>query len=554
MPHPVIDKETQSVTAASPPHTTQHNTTYMNNSLLSQANNCANINFQSNVKSVLRHTSITSLRRLLSNRIRMHFEKLSLEQLTTSTTTSVEELLSSEDESSLLYISQEDIDTCYKLEKRIGNKWSEVLRRQGYHEYATIVLDVVQQGCFLEVESSEGNGQDDSTQKSNNDDKYITPYTALHALRRYPSDCVNGPLPSEYLPDISTNPDHQSSTARKVIQQIDKLAKSGQTNYWQYGWESIEQAVARNKQRIVYDNNGWNVGEEEGVKVKKRSRSKVQFKEEDDERSQETDMNFTSKEKSTSILKRRKRKHDNDDVTGIPRSMDDEQLITERGRPASSIGHVKMSWDDILNSVSIDERQQLIISNIHPPYPFELNMQESATNGDNDNSKLLAEAAPSDDDDQSHSAVICGALKEIGQTHLWEQTRHLPLDTNDIADEEGPDALGSFKSQQLVRRQKRALTRATKERLGRRTVCLSEHRSQHEMFVKCSKVKWTEHGKSAGEKEGQTEASSRQRKWLEMDLGECTIEVADEHIEKTDKSEQGKKILAFRSLELALKF
>jgi len=495
----------------------------------------------------------------------MHFEKLSIEQLSASTN-SIEELLSSDDESSLLYISQEDIDTCYKLAKRVGNKWSVVLQRQGYYEFATVVLEIVQKGCFLEDHDE----QDE--QKSNNND-YITPYTALHSLRRHPSDATANGIPSEYLPDISTN-DNQSISARQMIQQIDKLAKSQQTN-WQYGWESMEQAVARNKQRIVYDNNGWSVSEEEGIKVKKRSRSKVQFKEEDDERPQET-RDFTS------ILKRRKRELD-DDVTGIKRSMDDELLvahdemddqeagnnttsITERGRPASSIGNEKMSWDDILNCMSMEERRQLIISNIHLPYPFELNMQESTTNGDDDNGKLPAETAHSDDDDdQSHSAVICGALKEIGQTHLWEQTRHLPSDTNDVADEEVPDALGSFKSQQLVRRQKRALTRATKERLGRRTMCLSEHRAQHEMFVKCSKVKWTEHDKTDSEKEDQTVAASsslpceydeanRQRKWLEMDLGECTIEVADEHTGKTDKSAQGKKILAFRSLELALKF
>ena len=328
----------------------------------------------------------------------------------------------------------------------------------------------------------------DTTQKSN---KFITPYTALHSLRRYPSDATANGLPSEYLPDISTNPDHQSITARKVIQQIDKLAKSQQTNWKHGGWEAIEKAVARNKQRISYDNNGWNVSEEEGIQVKKRSsRSKVQFKEEDDERSQET-RDFTS------ILKRRKRELD-DDVAGIKRSMDDELLvahdemddqeadnntasITERGRPASSIGHQQMSWDDVLNSMPIDERQQLIISNIHPPHPFELDIKESEVK--DKNSKLPADTAHSDDDDQSHSAVICGALKEIGQTHLWEQTRHLPLDTNDVAHEEVPDVLGSFKSQLLVRRQKRALTRATKERLGRRTMCLSEHRAQHEMFV-----------------------------------------------------------------------
>ena len=61
----------------------------------------------------------------------------------------------------------------------------------------------------------------------------------------------------------------------------------------------------------------------------------------------------------------------------------------------------------------------------------------------------------------------------------------------------------------------------------------------------------------------QCEESVRQRKWLDLDIGECAIEVVDdqEHTGqgKTKDDEQNeikekKKFLAFRGLELALKY
>jgi hypothetical protein len=74
--------------------------------------------------------------------------------------------------------------------------------------------------------------------------------------------------------------------------------------------------------------------------------------------------------------------------------------------------------------------------------------------------------------------------------------------------------------------------------------------------VSCSKVRWTE-----DDDDDDTHINARQgpRKWLEMDLGECSIELIDdkELLEPNDKAqsendEKVKRILSFRSLEVAL--
>ena len=101
-------------------------------------------------------------------------------------------------------------------------------------------------------------------------------------------------------------------------------------------------------------------------------------------------------------------------------------------------------------------------------------------------------------------------------------------------------------------------------------------------MVKCTKVRWTEDNDTAnvGRKDGTENTSdmnsvagvlllshqSRQEKekYLEMDLGECTIELLIDDHTQTDQgkasganqreSEKKKQFLAFRSLELALRY
>eukprot|EP00571_Detonula_confervacea_P008583 CAMPEP_0172316944 /NCGR_PEP_ID=MMETSP1058-20130122/30087_1 /TAXON_ID=83371 /ORGANISM="Detonula confervacea, Strain CCMP 353" /LENGTH=671 /DNA_ID=CAMNT_0013031383 /DNA_START=228 /DNA_END=2243 /DNA_ORIENTATION=- len=669
---------------------------------------------------------MTHLRRLLSNRVRAHLRRLPQEQLllagsdgnNTGETSSIEELLlgnnsldGNDDSNHLLQASQEDIEQCYSMAERVGNKWSEVLQRQGYCELAEIAFEIVNRGRFLEndsVSNTSSSITDNNEQAKTS--KYASPYTALHhGLRRYPPDCNGSGLPSKYLPAALDCSVREQVSAREAIQQIDSIVKNENeemTNcYWQHGWDAIEEAVERNKKRIDYsrmkynssnagyggedyeivpkqdyealllkriddvdDVDGGEEGEEgrvaelnennedeEGGRVKnslqqrskKRNRSSlperkkkaVQFKSDDNDddggytntasredgkihggRVADIDFLISTNQKAASILKRRRRGQEEDVIASgsAKRSMDhydgssDEveqcnEIAKEelnihnvgRGRPASSIGQEKMSWDEMLRSMSREERQRIIVSAIHPPYPFESEMKTQ----DDDDEAMDNGDSKSAEDQQQHSAVICGALKEIGSIHLWEQTRHFPAATSscDEGEEEEDSATrkqhisegvgikeiiygasgarASDQSQQLVKLQKRATARATKERLGKRTLSIAEHKAEYSKMVKCSKVRWTEDddrvhcGKEILESGsmsltdsssppllGKCEQSDQQqeRKWLEMDLGECMIELVDDKEQteqgegRSEKGEKSKRFLAFRSLELAL--
>mmetsp|Transcript_37796 Transcript_37796/g.69441 ORF Transcript_37796/g.69441 Transcript_37796/m.69441 type:complete len:187 (+) Transcript_37796:175-735(+) len=153
----------------------------------------------------------------------------------------------------------------------------------------------------------------------------------------------------------------------------------------------------------------------------------------------------------------------------------------------------------MLQSMTMVEREKLIVSVCYSsPYPFETEMKDD-------------HVVNRGEEDVPHNAVICGALKEIGQTHLWERTRHLPEASDDKQHDECEEAVehnipegrkeifygasaarASFHSQQLIRQQKRVLSRATKERLGRRAISMAAHKAEYSKVVKCSKVKWTE--------------------------------------------------------------
>ncbi|KAL3768259.1 hypothetical protein ACHAW5_000012 [Stephanodiscus triporus] len=257
----------------------------------------------------------------------------------------------------------------------------------------------------------------------------------------------------------------------------------------------------------------------------------------------------------------------------------------EGGRPPSSIGQETFRWHDVLEEMTTEERRGLILSAIHPPYPFESDTEGGAAHGD------------CEPDDAHLDAVVCGALKEVGETHLWEQTRHYypggDVDEGtsqggeeqavpDIYDAEGrmtgelygaSEARASFRSQERSRRRKRAMSRATKERLGRRIVSIKEHSASYAKAAACSKVRWTEddfaHLRRENTESGpscadstlppQGERSERPRRWLEMDLGECTIEMVDGEermkpgrVGGGENGERSKRFLAFRSLEVAL--
>jgi len=563
----------------------------------------------------------------------------------------------------VLEVSKMDVKQCYSLAKRVGNQWAKVLQRQGYTEFADIVLDIVGRGHFLDpsVESSTA-----ATNNANNDErassKYVSPYTALHALRRYPPDCDGSGLPLQTIPLPESDKEMngsgngskgEMSSARKVIQQIDKMAHNGETN-WHHGWDAIEEASKRNKERIDYfrvnnagdkeryeivpkqdytselSNNKNDEKEEnddldsvrevnadfleeatageEGGDTRERSFKKqkknVHFKDsksglplpeesvDEDSRAADIDFLLSTNKKSSYFVKQKRRKQEQLSAVDEPgndelHSSNETNKVTERGRPASSIGETTFSWEELCQSMAMEERKKLIMSAIHPPYPLESEMNEEEDEEGDEETK-----------DVPHTAILCGALKEFGQTHLWEQTRHLP-ETNDIQNQhtnslgaETPmniiqggeviygasEAHSTLQTQQIRRRQKRALFQATKERLGYRTKHKHAHRAEYAKIAKFSKVQWTQgeiskkgcdgnrkNSTGAGSEDLSCEPPSEESKsnWLEMDLGECMLEVTNddfqqsqsggEECKKVEGQPPTKRFMAFRSLELALR-
>jgi hypothetical protein len=645
--------------------------------LLTQAHDFASQTFHSHVSSVLQHATLTALHRLLSQRLRQYMQHSITHEQLSNNEISVEELLCRDNDElpDLLTLSEEDIQYCYTLTSRLGMKWAQVLQRQEYTELAELTLSIVQRGNYLEPSSAtassstptDGNNvaaDADVThcQSSQARSDFVSPYTALHALRRYPNDFNTSGLPSQYLPAIDSDDDNtdgvrmqkqhpgggdaaksavksmskssSSSSARKVIQQIDTMVANGMT-YWHYGWDAIEEAVLRNRERIDYSKTGGHgiitasASTTTSVMAMTAMGNKEEEEDEDGEvvllhpnevdgeeglvdRREGVDGNGvesnanevlngsrvykTSRKRGRSVeasaatnngcnghdeVEENEVHNDNDEDDNIS-----NQTYCKRGRPPSSIGTELYHRDDILNELTLNERKQLIESSIHPPFPYESDMQcsmsvdDDVMNGNDDGEIPVDEHAALH---PHHHAVICGALKDIGQIHLWEQTRHVsgkvPLDGSDstMNKEEmtnptqingetrgvlfgATEAQSLFQSQQQHQLQKRALERAIKERLGRRIVSNAEHRAEYTQHATCSKVRWTEDLEGNDERNRQLmEQSDALHKWLEMDLGECMIEVVNteqttlDGVERTDDEMKKKCLLGFRSLEIALR-
>ena len=245
------------------------------------------------------------------------------------------------------------------------------------------------------------------------------------------------------------------------------------------------------------------------------------------------------------------------------------------GRHPSSIGDTLMSLETIHQSMSLQERRDLIVSSIHPPYPFEDTEADCGSGGNN-------EAISTTEDEPCVN--IIGALKEVGLTHLFEQTRHLQkADTNNSVEDNSSSGLetflgasatrASFRSHQLNRTKAKAMRKAEKERFGRRAVVMGEKNANYNSSGMASKVKWTTEAQSPCLSNNLRESPKgellhlqisdepEQQRWLECDLGECVLEEVKE--DDSNRSEgqanssaqktKQKRILAFRSLELAIR-
>lgn len=535
------------------------------NPLVDQAHASANSIFQTHVQVILQHSTSVGLRRLIKSRIRAHY--LLHGKRRNNTANDVDNTAEESDVSilfkdnpNLLRVTQEDMDKCYSFARRVGIKWADELKRQGCVEFSDIVLEVVNRGHYLEpsgetVAEGQQNEADDETNGMNssaNKKAYATPYAALHSLRRYEPDCDGSGKPLKHLHPVRQ--DENDLSARKIIQQIDEMARNNQT-YWQHGWYAVEEAVKRNRERIDYSR----ANQEDVGKESKGRKKRVHF-EGDASEQEETD---------DEVEVSNKRRCATSNVE-IETAVEADELFCAHGRAPSSIGDTVYSWEDISQSMSSQERKQLITSAIHPPYPFEEDAVHDASDVTQPTSTMEVE----------HSTNIVGALKEVGLTHLFEQTRHLPKERQAHDDGEttkqnssngfesflgASETRASFKTQQLDRLKKKAMRKAEKERLGRRAPVLGEKNANYYGFGTASgKVKLTDNDTqlpTKAKREPPTgnrislqilDEPERQR-WLEFDLGECILEELVEEGEGGRSSDQNnRRFLAFRSLEVAI--
>ncbi len=514
----------------------------------------------------------------MKTRIRAHF----LDENDSNTTAGTGNTAKEHDASTLfkenpdlLQVTQEDVGKCYSFADRVGSKWADELKRQGCVEFSDIVLQLVKRGRYLEP-SCCGNSKTDTEDQQNTINhnetygenngnnpnggnkthSYATPYAALHSLRRYKPDCDGSGKPSKHLHPIQQ--DDNDLSARKIIQQIDEMAQNNKT-YWHHGWDAIEEAVKRNRERINYSRDNQ---EEEMIKEGAKSKGRlkrVHFEGESEDKhtncggEMSNKRRFDASDEAQSTIKV--------GTAGGP-----NEMIRAQGRSASSIGDTVYSWEDISQSMSSQERRDLIKTAFHPPYPFE---EAEAEDGSD-------VSPPNSTTEEVCGANIMGALKEVGLTHLFEQTRHITKERrgDDVEETKQKNSNGfesllgasetraSFKSQQLDRLKKKALRRAEKERLGRRAPVLGERNADYYGFGGTSgKVKFTENDlcpSTNAKREAPTEDRlslqihdelERQR-WLEFDLGECLLEEEDE---ESCAGEKKTRFLAFRSLEMAIK-
>ena len=227
---------------------------------------------------------------------------------------------------------------------------------------------------------------------------------------------------------------------------------------WHYGWDAIEEAVKRNKKRIDYSRSqaalekdyvivpkrdfaacpsksscdddkeeaeaAFEVNSDDGEGAEKLQPSKrcaysskkkniLQTKSDSNadtiEEISDVDFLLSTNKRASYLRKRRRRKQDESHTNRASHGFDhvvahqcdrsdikkDIPKVCERGRPASSIGESIMTWDEILQSMTMEERSKLIVSAIHPPLPFEPDMKNDGKDGEN----------------QRHNTIICGALK-----------------------------------------------------------------------------------------------------------------------------------------------
>ena len=483
-------------------------------SLINDASLASKQIFTQQVTSVLQHSATSFLKRRVSQKIHEELSKLPHDVLVQSNV----DMLISGLAPSVLEITEQDVADSEVFAKRVGCQWEKVLRRKGYTEFADVVLELVQKDKVLEgatneettVQNSDSSEKDGEQTADNFPDKFLTIDAALNSIQRYEPDCDGTGSPLKSLPKLSDVDSNGISTARKAIQQIDRLMENFDSETlracYGYDWDAINEAVRRNRKRLYMFQRIDGPSNDDYEIVPK---SLENFDEAGVDTLHQTEADavdddfLISTNTHTATILRRKRKREEKMQLKLNGSNNDAQVL--QGRPPSAVGETQWAWQDVLDAIPTAQQQKLIRDYIHDPSAM----------------------------DEDQSSIVCGSLRKFGYTHLWEET----------------NTMHQIDPQSSFELQKGAIRRAIKERIGPRTLMASDKRSEVNEEVDGkkirSKTKWT-HSSEACDEENP-------RQWLESDLGDCTIEITDADNDD-DTAVQRKRILTFRSIELALQF
>lgn len=498
--------------------------------LMQEAHRSSQIIFSQQAAVVLRHSSITFLKRRLSQKIHDRLSQLPNETLTNCDAASLVSSFGTP-----LEVNIGDVTESDAFAKRVGFQWEKVLRRKGYIDYADVVLKLVEGGKFLE-RPSDTNVIEQTEQETTIDgkmtdragtNKFATIDAALKSIYRYKPDCDGSGNPSQQIHTLSDLPVDGVSSVRKAIQQIDQMMESigSETLKATYGydWDAINEAVRRNEKRLhSFKSNADQNGNE--YEIVPKSTAALDESSEDQTEAMSNDFIIESNVHTARLLQRKRKREEKLE----PKHSSSIEVLM--GRPPSAVCEGLWAWHDVIDGIPVSERRKILRDYINPPND-DVDFDEHVEGNTHDNVS----------DDPAQSITICGGLRPFGLTHLWEQTQHHSTDHQCSGGSE-----------------KRTLRRGMYERSGPRTLPYNKTDFNEELAGNklTSKTKWTEEEKIGSMSSDQVESQDSQSKWLEMDLGDCSLEVSNDDTNENvaNATSPKKKMLAFRSLELALRY
>eukprot|EP00978_Attheya_sp_CCMP212_P015372 scaffold39659_cov52-Attheya_sp.AAC.5 len=295
---------------------------------------------------------------------------------------------------------------------------------------------------------------------------------------------------------------------------------------WPYPSASIQKAVQRNKKRISLESSSGSKFSTDYEVIPKSMllQSAATTSQSEDEPSEEQQLwNVTNSEAFRRYKRKRVSDHPTTAAQNMQRQMEDHvndrQII--KGRSPSSIGHEQWSSEEIAADLGTDEdRQSLLRACIHE--------------------EVL------EDTHEEPVHVVRGALKHLGLVHAWAQRRQRQLPQDDmVVDKEEDDRYGfdlnvvhdrhTRNKDASTKHQLRLYRKARKERLFPHVADM-DHKESTRRASKIARAS------ASNEHDGTKE-------WLELDLGECVLEV----MESPDEGHQpSRKLYSFSSLEVSL--